>query len=83
MRFKVGDLAKIVVSIYPERVGTITSIVAINPPKLVEIGTVEIKKLDYQIDSDQDGTRRYCYDWQLQPFEPPAEPVSLTRTKEE
>lgn len=62
MRFKVGDLAKIVVSMYPERVGKITSIVAVDPPKFRNSATGEILKRDYEIDTDPDGFRRFCFD---------------------
>lgn len=81
-RFKVGDLARYVVGvgIRDRMLGMIFEIVRVGPVNGLLRGNNVI--FDYVIDSDELMFPGGCYDWQLQPLNPPAEPLSLTRQEE-
>lgn len=85
MRFKVGDLAKIVVAMRHENHGRIIQIRAVGPFRIGDVVTVDkhTMVIRWACDYASDERGWTCYDYQLQPINPPAEPVSLTRTKEE
>lgn len=84
MRFKVGDLARIVVAMEPKNHGMIVEIVAVGP--FSEGTTMLIDGLEWQAGADCDyfckepGIAR---DYQLEPIYPREQPISLTRTCEE
>jgi hypothetical protein len=87
LRFKVGDMALVAVAMNPKNLGDVVQILAIGPYRIGDVvigphgGPVLLRtSADYFVDG-----RSICqtaFDWQLRKLDPPAEPASLTRTKE-
>ena len=81
LRFKVGDLARVVVTSGPHsqlHLGGVVEIAEVNAANL------DGETIDYATSCDCVKWSRGCglYDWQLQPINPPTEPASLTRSGE-
>jgi hypothetical protein len=85
LRFKVGDLAKIVVAMRPENHGKIIQIRAVGPFRPGDVVNVDghIMMIRWACDYASDERGWTCLDYQLQPLNPRSEPSSLTRTTEE
>lgn len=87
-RFKIGDLAKLVVckGVVPR--GSIVEVAVVRPEfgKIYGIGDrlhkIHKPNMDYAVLYGADGNLYVVYDWQLAPLDPPAEPASLTRREE-
>lgn len=89
MRFKEGDLARVVVSFTSSHIGNIVEIFSVGrffSGQMVRQPGGDgfmIYDADYILNEIwPDGNFSTCDDWQLQPIDPPAEPASLTRQSE-
>lgn len=71
-RFQIGDLAKVVVIVYDhfQYLNQICEIIEVYSEK------------DYYRIQFRDGKRFFAYDYQLQPLNPPSEPESFIRRKQ-
>lgn len=83
LRFKVGDLVRVVVALpvdHPVVNGSVGTI--------LEVGEFEDTRgllFPYDIDFPEDHGSEFttvCHDWQLAPVNPPVEPASLTRRED-
>lgn len=87
MRFRAGDLVKLVVArneLGISNIGKIAEVIFVGPVGAMgrwPDGLISGSGDDYSIDYG-DGESIGVRDWQLQPINPPEEPKSLTREKE-
>ena len=81
LRFKVGDLVRVVVACGPHSQLHLGGVVEIT--RLWQVDETG-RPVDYATTCDCIPDQSGCAlrDWQLQPINPPAEPASLTRSEE-
>jgi len=80
LRFKVGDLARVVVAMNPKNQGRIIEIGLCGPFFAGQFVKYGDRILKFYFNADYlHGDKEQVSDWQLQPINPPAEPASMTR----
>lgn len=87
LRFKVGDMARVVVSRGPHSQKHLNDVVEIR--RVIANGKLDLDgcPIDYATicgcDADSRSIGCSLVDWQLQPINPQPEPESMTRTRDE
>jgi len=93
LRFKVGELAKVIAARFPRFQNEVVQIVAVGPFKIGDVVQVDLAggviRIDYACDYVTDIREEHdiprwisFHDWQLAKLDPPAEPESITRREE-